>query len=70
MKKIIVIIVSAALFIVTTLYMYNSKDHGPIVNEKISTNVEMYDSEGNEITVYEMDEEEYKKTDFRKNKEN
>ena len=34
-------------------------------NENISTDVELYDSEGNEITVYEMDEEEYKKTDFR-----
>lgn len=31
-----------------------------------STNVEMYDSEGNEITMYEMSEEEYQKTDFRK----
>lgn len=34
----------------------------------ISTNVEMYDSEGNEITVYQMEEEEYLKTDFRTKK--
>lgn len=67
-KRIVIIIISVALFIITIIYMYNSKDEGSVINENISTNVEMYDSEGNEITVYQMDEEQYKKTDFRKNK--
>lgn len=39
----------------------------PLTNQaKISTDVEMYTSDDEQLTVYEMDTEEYNKIDFRK----
>ena len=66
--SVIAIIVIVLITFLSIYFLSDTKAYPLESQPKVSTNVEMYDAEGNPITVYEMSEEEYQKTDFREKK--
>lgn len=61
-KRIIMVINCASIMIASIISI--SAD-GKVDNYKISKDMEIYTTEGEEIVVYEMSIEEYEATDFR-----
>lgn len=69
-KGLIVLVSIGCVLSVVGLIMINQSKKNELVpvserNQEVSDVVEIHSSDGQELTVYEMSEEEYEKTDFR-----